>query len=107
MGKTDPEQNILQELREHRRVSVSWDARLRHEDDEAECQILDISMTGIGIETEGELKPGIEIELDIPEVGVLAGKIVWSMGSRAGILLSSNPDTIRATLFSRARLEDA
>lgn len=107
MGKTDLEQNIQHELREHRRVTVSWDACVRHEEEETECQILDVSMTGIGIQTEGELKPGIEIELDIPEVGVLAGKIVWSMGSRAGILLSSNPDTIRATLFSRARLEDA
>lgn len=107
MGKTDPEQNILQELREHRRVSVSWDARVRHEEDEAECQILDVSLTGIGIQLESELQPGIEIELDIPDIGVLAGKIVWAMGSRAGILLSSNPDTIRATLFSKARLEDA
>ena len=70
-------------------------------------QSVTAAMTGIGIETGGELKPGVEMERDIPEVGVLAGKIVWSMGSRAGILLSSNPDTIRATLFSRARLGGA
>lgn len=107
MGKTDPEQNIQHELREHRRVTVSWDACVRYEEEETECQILDISLTGIGIKAESDLKPGIKIELDIPDIGVLAGKIVWAMRGRAGILLSSNPDTIRAMLFSRARQEDA
>lgn len=104
MGKTDEERNVLEDLREHKRVSVAWDARVKYDEKEAECRILDASLSGVRIETKDEIKPGIDIELDIPDVGVLTGKVVWSISGRAGILLNSNPDTIRATLFSRARL---
>lgn len=106
MGKTDPERNLLQEMREHKRVSVSWDARIRHGQTEEGGQILDVSLTGVGIQLENDLEPGIDLEIDIPGIGVLKGRVVWSMSGRSGVLFSSNPDKIRTTLFSRARLDE-
>lgn len=106
MKKTEAEQNLLRDLRRHTGVSVSWSAMIRHGDKEAECRILDVCQTGVGIRLGYELEHGKGVELYIPNIGVLAGRVMWSKAGRAGILLDSSPDAMRATLYSRAQLDE-
>lgn len=99
----DLERNLVEELREHKRISVCWDASVRFAGAELACNILNVSLCGAKIELDTELKPGIELKLDIPGCGALSGRVVWSLVNQAGIILDDNADTVRVKLFSRAR----
>ena len=106
MEKTEAEPNLLQDLRMHKRVSVLWNARVCHGENETECRILDVCLTGVGIQLGEELEHGITVEIHISDCGMLAGRVVRSRAGRTAVSLESSPETIRATLLSRARLDE-
>lgn len=46
--------------------------------------VLDISREGCRIETDGSLKIGEQVQIDVPKYGTFPAQIRWALGNEAG-----------------------
>ena len=67
------------------RVETKFDASLTDSDGGAVAVVvLDISREGCRLETDGSLKIGEKVELNVPRYGSFPAQIRWAVGNEAG-----------------------
>jgi hypothetical protein len=67
------------------RVDTKFDASLTDSDGhKLEVVVIDISREGCRLETNGELKIGEKIQLEVPKYGTFPAQVRWALGNEAG-----------------------
>ena len=67
------------------RVDTNFKAALTDSDGHrVPVLVLDISREGCRLETDGTLKIGEKIELEVPKYGIFPAQVRWALGNEAG-----------------------
>lgn len=67
------------------RVDTNFKASLTDSDGhKVPVVVLDISREGCRLETDGSLKIGEKIELEVPKYGTFPAQVRWALGNEAG-----------------------
>ena len=84
----------LQPKRRSPRVEVSYDGELTASDGHRiPVVVRDLSAEGFRIEIKEELLVGEQVQLLVGKGPVLAGKILWALGSEAGGVFLNAPES--------------
>lgn len=69
------------------RVDTKFDASLTDSDGhKLPVTVIDISREGCRLETDGSLKIGEKIELEVPKYGTYTAHVRWALGNEAGVV---------------------
>lgn len=69
------------------RVDTKFDASLTDSDGgKIPVVVTDISREGCRLETDGSLKIGEQVQLEVPKYGTFPAQIRWAMGKEAGAI---------------------
>ncbi|MCW5698412.1 MAG: PilZ domain-containing protein [Rhodospirillales bacterium] len=86
------------ERRVHRRFPVLWSATMTAESALApyvlNCDIRNISISGLHVLAERTLAAGTAVSLHIDRVGGFRGSVAWSAGDRLGIAFDESPERV-------------
>jgi hypothetical protein len=89
--------------RRHPRRKVLWTASLRCALGVRPCTVLNISRSGAHLKLDVNLDRGAGIELLVPGIGRLDGRVLWSNHDRAGIQFGELPDALGTALDQALR----
>lgn len=92
------------DLRRHARACVSLETTMRELGTSGiGARILNLSIEGVMIESDGRFVTGSYVWIMLPEVGPISAKVIWSRGGRAGARFTaplSQPDYHHLTAFA-------
>jgi hypothetical protein len=91
------------EKRRQLRRKVIWAARLNCALGERPCTVLNISRGGASLKLDVTLGPRTDVELLVPGIGCLSGRVVWSVHDRAGIQFGELSEALGAALDQALR----
>lgn len=86
------------ERRQYKRRHVLWQAKLQCGRYEFDCWVYNMSLTGAKIRFDLPIAEDCGVVLAIKDVGVISGRVAWSVTGLMGIEFISNEDKIRKLL---------
>ena len=87
--------------RQHPRYDIPLEGILHSRGEAMSCSVRNISVGGALIRTEANLRPGHAMDLEIPELGKMAGRVVRVNWNSAGISLKNDEATMDAFIVDR------
>lgn len=100
------------ERRKYKRRHVLWQAKLQCGRYEFDCWVYNMSLEGANIRFDLPIAEDCGVVLSIKDVGVISGRVVWSMSGLMGLKFISSEDKIRKLLgddadrFAQAASDD-
>lgn len=82
------------ERRSDDRLDVIWKATMVVDDNSYECEVCDVSLAGTLVKVDAPLEQGMEVLLQIKELGDFAGSVAWKAGEKCGLTLHLGPDML-------------
>ena len=82
------------ERRRDDRLDVIWQAKMVIEDDSYECEVCDVSLAGTLVKVDAPVTQGMEVLLEIKDLGDFAGIVAWIAGGKCGLTLHLGPDML-------------
>ena len=86
------------ERRKYKRRHVLWQAKLQCGRYEFDCWVYNMSLDGANIRFDLPIAEDCGVVLSIKDVGVISGRVVWSVSGLMGIDFISSEDKIRKLL---------
>ena len=82
------------ERRRDDRLDVIWQANMVLDDNSYACEVCDVSLAGTLVKVDAPLEQGMEVLLEIKDLGDFAGSVAWIAGGKCGLTLHLGPDML-------------
>lgn len=88
--------------RKHSRKSVLFKAKISFEEQNINCEILDISAGGARTKVARQMKHGLHVTLNLDPFGEIPCEIAWQKGQTLGMKFQGDPEKVAEIVLAMA-----
>jgi hypothetical protein len=90
--------------REYPREILHTDAEIKIDGHWHDCQIVNISSTGVKLNSAQKTSRGMDVSVKIGEFGPFNATVAWSLGKEAGVKFDHDPSEMTLVLIELEKL---